>query len=1702
MNLPGQPVIPGYAIQREIGRGSTSVVFRAAREDRPFAVKVLQHRANTGSDQTVRFRREAAALARLTHPGVVSVVEAGESEDQSYLVMELVEGQDLAEVLRSGPLPEAALEPAARTLAGALREVHRRGLVHRDIKPANILMERGQAPKLIDFGLAADTTRSGDGQELVGTVQYAAPEQTGMIKRPVDARSDLYSLGAVLFECAAGRPPFQGSNAAALIHQHATVPAPELKSLHPGIRPSLSAIVGKLLAKDPDDRYQTAQALVADLERLDAIDAQLAEGHPVELGTARQAYVFEVPLVGRDRELSTLQRLWNEAAMGRGGVVLVEGEPGSGKTRMVRELLAREAESGALVLTCKSTHHEQVPFGPLREALDAHVLRLFRAPASERERGLELLRKAAGEMAPLLRRLSRGLERALEGAASRALEAASDQERFYGVVAQLFAALAREAGGAILVVDDVQWLDDASRQVVRRLVAQSGGTPLLVICGARSDAQSAPAVETFAKLLGTAVEGRRLKLSALDEIATGLLVAAQLGGTPPEGDFVGKLSSRTRGNPFAVGEYLRAMLDSGALRPTLAGWTVDEGRLSSVALPSDVLELVTSRIATLSNDARTLLGAAAVVGHLWDAGLVRTLTGMTEARAGSVIQECLQATLIEASESSQVGEVYAFVHDRVAEAVLHPMPEQRRRALHQQIAETLDRSGADLASNLAPELVFQIARHYLRGDPAKAPERVRDTCLAAGKLALASFANADAHELLDRALAAARSLGQEGSATAGVRELLGQACTRLARIPEALSHFQEALAHVTDPLVRGRIHAQLARVNMALWRPPGVGQHCEAALEALGRPLDKTAAPKRWERALVLGPPVEAPPLEIARRELLASIYGMWGFMAWSASTPRLIALVAPELRAVLEQLGARREAVDGLAMYAFFLGALREPAGFGAGEQAVQLAQQFGDRALEASAMRHLGWAAQLLGDFKRHEQIQRQGLARLGNWMHPRDYVAICNEFGLALTIRGQTQEAAEVARQGLAKADGSGLPSGMTNIRATCASVEALCGRMVPASELLRQALEIKAKRVSANDVWTTNWVFQHRLFVLLEEGELGAEVEEAIADFEALGVAPEDVPSVMQHGFVCLAHIRAQQLARAPAEERPEAGRRLAAAMATLENIAQDPIKRAHLEILRVATERVIGETSPPTPGDAESDRARTALSRLQRAEADALTAGDLWSLFLTKLERARTLRRSEPAVAAMDARAARDLATAQGWARRARAVEQEFKLGNAAALGATIGATIAAEAGTTLARGAPVGRDQRYLDALLQVSLASGSAIDATEQARATLDAIVQVFGAERAFLFDAAPNGTLTLKLGRDAAHRDLHTAQGYSTTVVHQVASSRRPAVVTGTDEGALIGSASAVAHDLRSIMAAPLTVRERLVGVVYLDSRLARGLFTASDLDVLQAISNHIAIAAETARMARGELERLQLQHELALSGAVQSMFLPPSHAKLRGLELAGFYRSATTCGGDWWWYDVAPDGAAAVVVGDVTGHGPAPAILTASVATSVRLHRKEHPEWSLERMFIELNRDFEALCHGSYLMTVFGAELAADRRSATLVSGGGPSAWVVKPDGSTASYPLQASPLGGDPFTVGSRTIGLERGDRLFLYTDGLSELETASGRQYGVRRLLQQVVHSRAKPVTESIAHIVAQLDAARGERPQGDDLTCALLEVVE
>jgi len=717
-----------YELVSELGRGGMGVVYlaRDPQLDREVAIKVLSASV-LETEAEDRFLREAQVVARMDHPSIVPIYDLGRHDDALFFVMPRVRGETLGELCRRDALALGDVLEAVAQVAEALDYSHLRGVVHRDVKPENVMMswEDGRLrARVMDFGLAlgeagSRLTRTGN---LPGTLGYLSPEQ--ILGAPVDGRCDLYSLATILYECLAGTPPFTGARYA-LLYKIVNEEPPPL----PGVEARLADVVFRCLAKNPENRPARGNELAAVLRRLGSSPAAATLAHTGTGVTEPPRRPGLTPLVGRGREVAELRERLKLASAGECQLVLVGGDPGMGKTRLLEELEQLARARGFRVLRGRFSDQEDAfPFQGFGELIqDFFLSREYTSSPASAQPDLSDL---AGDLRTLLPALAEiralapadRLAEPLAGAPGLALAAArrGDPTHVFEILAR---ALARIAGGkptAFLLehLHGAETSIEALQYVVRRLA------PTSCLFAGSYRRTEVPRRHPLNRLLSGVRDEPRFSsivLAPLGVAEIGELVAAQLGGGEVASGLAGPLHEATEGNPFFAQELVRSLVESNDVSRDPGGvWTLaNDAALLPESLPETIQQAVESRLERLPEDLLEVLQVAAVLGRSFDC---HDLEALVDEDAEDAVERLLAAGLL--SEDRQPRSQLLHFASGVVCDVLHAgLSRRRRRSLHRRHARRLEERYAGRLEQVLPQLVH----HYAAGDVAeKTVEHARE----------------------------------------------------------------------------------------------------------------------------------------------------------------------------------------------------------------------------------------------------------------------------------------------------------------------------------------------------------------------------------------------------------------------------------------------------------------------------------------------------------------------------------------------------------------------------------------------------------------------------------------------------------------------------------------------------------------------------------------------------------------------------------------------------------------------------------------------------------------------------------------------------------------------------------------------------------------------------------------------------------------
>ncbi len=835
--LAGEPEpgdrIGDYVVEEHLARGGMASVFgvRHATDGTPLALKLL-HPLSSQDDQTGRFRREFRALSRLQHPNVLSVHEWGILEGRPWFTMERLEGHDLrVEVDRLSELaPKARYQRAEdllKQVARALAYVHEHGLVHRDVTPGNIFVTEDGTAKLMDFGvvkeIGADLTGVG---EVIGTVAYMAPEQiTGV---GIDARADLYSLGAVLYLLLTGRRVFSAHTVHGFMEKHLHSRPRPPSELAPDVPRHLEEVCVRLLEKDPRDRFASAPHLLhvlGDHEHGDMVEGQLS-------GRTVGRTVLKAALSEAVDQLSS---------RGKGRAFVVSGPSGQGKTRML-DVAEQQARRLGVTVTTARCRHQDRPFGAF-----VSIYKALRGSAND------------GAATSILDDVFRG----------------DDQSKVWEryPILSAFRDFIVERAPIALLIDDIDRADPATVELLCYLVRNTldlADEPVMFVVAQdtanphiRAQLESLPPVETFELQPLDASEVEELVLSLLGPSAATLRLAQ-------------RLHAEANGSPALIADILRGLQDDGRIvknddgsfRLTVG---VSEITSSKLPMPASLRQLLQERLAPLSEDALEVGRVLAHARRRIDLDVLVDACPLEEERVIEALDVLIDADIVR-EHRSDGGEMVELSHSRFREVLVEPVPPEARRQVHHRLGEALERHHRGRTDRVVEELAYHFERAALA---AKAYQYLVHTA----RRHLRRSLNHEALGFLDRALDlepearpymllddADRRLAEVYLSIARARHQLGetslavtateraQELARLVNDPGLQSRVANDLA--TQLRIQGRIEEAETQASLAISRAEEAGdQHLlPAPLYVLGSILwskgDLDGADRLWRRSL------------------------------------------------------------------------------------------------------------------------------------------------------------------------------------------------------------------------------------------------------------------------------------------------------------------------------------------------------------------------------------------------------------------------------------------------------------------------------------------------------------------------------------------------------------------------------------------------------------------------------------------------------------------------------------------------------------------------------------------------------------------------------------------------------------------------------------------------------------------------------------
>jgi serine/threonine protein kinase/tetratricopeptide (TPR) repeat protein len=693
-----------YTVERQIGKGGMGEVYRAIDRlyNQTVALKRVPFQADnplnaTDSDMRLTLAREFRTLASLRHPNIISVLDYGFDHDRSpYLTMEYLDNAlNIVQAAQHQSFEERI--NLLLQMLEALNYLHWRGIIHRDVKPDNVLVT-GHHVKVLDFGLAtAQKQITGDNNDTIsGTISYMPPEVL-MGKSPSE-KSDLYAVGMIAFEMIAGKHPFDSAKLPSEIISAILYQSPDLSPLDEF--PPLKPIIERLINKEADERYPNVT------EAIHAIDRAMGKPPRIESQAIRESFLQSASFVGREDETQTLSEALDSALEGNGGMWLVGGESGVGKSRLLNELRIRALVKNFHVLTGQGVNSSGLAYHIWREPLRQLLI------------ATDLTDEEASRLKPIIPDISEIIGRDVPDIHQEQDARQRNQQLLIDVIVKIFQ---RQTIPIALFLEDLQWSVE-SLDVLRELIPRLDHMPLVIIGSYRHEERPSLPEElpnTHVMLLN------RLSREHIVELSRSMLAVDHL-----QPALIDLLHRETEGNIFFLIEVLRSLAETAGQLTNIGTMTLPQR-----VVAGGIQQIIQRRLERVPEEARYLLQVAALYGRQLDLKVIQSIE--TQTSIPDWLLMCSNAAILEAD-----GNQWRFTHDKLREGLLSQV--DHLKPLHHLIGKIVEKLYANV-----PEQFTRLAYHWREAGDA---ERERYYSMKAGQLALKTFAFQDAIDYLGRAL--------------------------------------------------------------------------------------------------------------------------------------------------------------------------------------------------------------------------------------------------------------------------------------------------------------------------------------------------------------------------------------------------------------------------------------------------------------------------------------------------------------------------------------------------------------------------------------------------------------------------------------------------------------------------------------------------------------------------------------------------------------------------------------------------------------------------------------------------------------------------------------------------------------------------------------------------------------------------------------
>jgi len=1712
MEIIGTILNSRYLISEKIGESEISISYVGQdlnNESKDVVVKVLkQELLSSNITDIIRFKNEVEILSKLDNPNILKIIDTDKYNDYYYMVTEFATGKKLFHLLKNNlPLSVDFSVELIFKIAAVLGTLHKISIIHRDLNPANIYIdEKLNSIKITGFALSyiKECVNINASDEIFSMFGYISPEQYGAIAREVDERSDIYSLGIIFYRMITAKMPYEGENIRTLIHQHlAHIPnAPSF--YNPEVPTIIDSIVMKMIAKDPDDRYQSVGGLKKDIEKYKSGYRKIAVGLDDEIDFLK----VQVKPIGLEEIIHTVIENINKAACGMKGAVIVSGEYGSGKTRFVNELKSYSIIHNGVFIYSKCFKSEnKIPYGPFKDIINNYLQKFDNYSEQKKSRIISKIENELGDLRELLLKFSITLQKIIGNInpliTDLSLSLNDDEiKRFLSTLTHFFEIISEEENFLIIAVEDIQWADEGTIKLITAMLSERLNSKLLLLTTFRNN-------EITNNEFFTAINSRRsglapitrIDIAPFDDVKMTEFVSKLLQMNNEDvPEISAMLLEKSKGNPQFALELLYQSIREKAIEKINGKWLINKKKIANIDSTFSVIDIIQKRMESLNSEEKTVLMCAAVIGRKFNIEILFESIDMPKENVIFIIDKSIRLYILE--EISGEKNYFIFTNDKVYDSLYNSIEPTDRKNKHNRIALLLENQNIE---NL-DKLIFQILHHFFEADNL---EKVYEYSYPAALIAKENYAYDDALRyfmITKELMEVNNSFDSDKWFQCNVN--IGEINITLGTCHNAITLFRNIMDSVKDNDRKSYLYYLISRAYYKIGDFSNSEIYAKSGLKILGEDLpvksnhlfisfifeflihfvrkiipDKiffkyTRKNRRYYRQVILF------------YETLIWIYNFTDTKKSIRSIIRLLNLC---------EFGVGRSRELSTA-YRFFASLFSAKGNFVFSlkyfQKAIKLEKELNNKRGYAHTLQMTGYFYQWQSDYLESKRLFNDsiehfnvigdvyeiGKSRLGNYF---------NNYFLSEYEQAE-KDLQEYIKYSEKTKDNFGIYSSKIYL------VRLLIEKGdYELAERMADDIMIEVVKLKYNILEFLCAVELGKLYIVDRRYKNAVEIlDKAIALYNKEHFL--EPLTVFVYPYLAEAHLKFFR------EE------------SMLKGISLEEIKRKMADLKKLCR-LALRKTKKWSNHYANALRVYALYFSYYKNFSKASYYFDKAVEFSTKIDRKYQLARVYYDYGLM-------LLRTSSLEEGRDCIEKAFYIFT------KINSRVYRKRAYSLLESkneiSPMQRlmDREKLDSIVKVSQSISSILNQSKLVDMIMKNAVEVSGAQRGFLFLLNDEtGQLELRASRTTGD---HLQTAYPASIIDIVFKTGKIFIAANAQKDPELSNDEFIKKlMLKSILCTPIQTHEKVIGVCYLDNPLATNVFNQDDADLLNVFITQGAIALENAALynnlekkvdertgelnhAYGELQdaynKLQIKdriisEDLNLAKKVQNSLLSSDVDKIDDLTFSVLYHPMSEVGGDFYDILLLRKHFVRIFIADATGHGVQAALLTMIIKSEYdKIRTLTTPGALLEKLNNILVKNYSSL---NLFLTSFVIDIDTSSNIIKYASAGHPASIMLQGE-STLMLNAAGKMLGViDDIQYETKVSPFGKNDKLFLFTDGAFEQFNTTNEEFGIDRLTDIMLSNSKKPVATITENIISALQLFTGDTAMNanDDLTIIAVE---